>query len=405
MSSVVSRTVYPAESHHIRETLLDRDALFVIQTLQDAGYTAYLVGGGVRDLLLGKQPKDYDISTSAHPEEIKKVFRNCLLIGRRFRLAHVRFGPKIFEVSTFRAGEQGSELVVRDNEYGTPEQDAFRRDFTINGLFYDPSTHEIIDYVGGYEDLQAHRLRSIGPALKRFKQDPVRMIRCLKFRARFDFEIDDELKQALEKGRREILKSSPPRMLEEVLRMLESGASERFFRLLHEYNFLDLLFPAIGIDIESEMGEEIFALMRAADKDKAPDRNVLVAAMLYPLLALELKEDFADAGLVPNLQQVADRVEDLVHDCLFESFAKFTRQMRATVAFILEMQYRMQPLEPLKTRRVRLARHVDFPHAIGLLELRSRLDESLQPTLDEWKELLPEKPVSRPPARRRRRRR
>src|SRR5262249_34556430 len=145
-------TIYEQTSHQVSLDEVDPDALKVIKTLQKAGHTAYIVGGGVRDLLLKQKPKDYDISTSAKPEEIKQLFRGqCLLIGRRFRLAHIRFGKKIIEVATFRAGDNESDqLIVHDNVWGTPEQDVLRRDFTINGLFYDPSTETIIDYVGGY---------------------------------------------------------------------------------------------------------------------------------------------------------------------------------------------------------------------------------------------------------------
>ena len=159
----MSPKIYQSDQHTLDRNQCDPNSLKVIQTLQQAGHVAYLVGGSVRDLLLKSKPKDYDISTSARPEEIKSLFRSqCLLIGRRFRLAHIRFGRKVFEVSTFRAGDTDSaELIVRDNVWGTPEQDVLRRDFTINGLFYDPSTETIIDFVDGYADLRKNYLRTI----------------------------------------------------------------------------------------------------------------------------------------------------------------------------------------------------------------------------------------------------
>src|ERR1700733_9722711 len=162
--------IYVLDDHQIPLTAVDPDALRVVQNLQKAGHVAYIVGGGVRDLLLQQRPKDYDISTSAKPEEIKELFRSqCLLIGRRFRLAHIRCGRKILEVSTFRSGDpESDQLIVRDNEWGSPEQDVMRRDFTINGLFYDPATQTIIDYVGGYPDLQKKLLRTIGKPYLRF---------------------------------------------------------------------------------------------------------------------------------------------------------------------------------------------------------------------------------------------
>jgi poly(A) polymerase len=186
----VQQTIYPFETHRIPKEKIDADALFVLEKLRRAGHIAYLVGGGVRDLLLNKTPKDFDISTSADPDQIRRLFRNAILIGKRFRLAHIRFGEKIFEVSTFRSGSNEADtLILRDNDWGTPEQDALRRDFTINGLFYDPHTETVIDYVGGYPDIEKRILRTIGQPFLRFKQDPVRMLRLLKFRARFGFDI------------------------------------------------------------------------------------------------------------------------------------------------------------------------------------------------------------------------
>ncbi|MFI5344679.1 MAG: hypothetical protein ACHQUC_10735 [Chlamydiales bacterium] len=185
--------IYFTTEHGIDPALIDRDALYVLEKLRQAGFVAYLVGGSVRDLLIKRRPKDFDISTSARPEQVKVVFqRQCILIGRRFRLAHIRFGHKIIEVATFRAGENDSDLITQNNVWGTAEQDVMRRDFTINGLFYDSSNHSIIDYVDGWEDVQKNLLRTIGDPKVRFKQDPVRLIRLLKFQARSNFKIDPE---------------------------------------------------------------------------------------------------------------------------------------------------------------------------------------------------------------------
>ncbi|MCC8180058.1 MAG: hypothetical protein LIP23_03990, partial [Planctomycetes bacterium] len=176
------------EEHRISRRDIDQDALKVLYRLSRNGYTAYLVGGGVRDLLLGRKPKDFDISTDAKPEEIRALFRNCILIGRRFRLAHIRYSDKIIETSTFRTTPQmtadptdpAADLFQRDdNIFGTPQEDALRRDFTINGLFYDIDTFSVIDYVGGLEDLEARRIRSIGDPCIRFREDPVRMVRAV----------------------------------------------------------------------------------------------------------------------------------------------------------------------------------------------------------------------------------
>lgn len=232
--------IYASDQHEIDINMVDPNALYVIQKLQDAGYSAYLVGGSVRDLLVNKVPKDFDISTSAKPEEIKQIFkRQCLLIGRRFRLAHIRFGKKVIELSTFRSGVNEGELILHDNIWGTEEEDVLRRDFTINGLYYNPSTQTVIDYIGGLEDIHQGILCTIGDPIVRFKQDPVRMLRLLKFRARFGFKIEPHTRKALVLCRNEIVKSSPARILEEIYRMLESGASAPFFNSWKNRGFLN----------------------------------------------------------------------------------------------------------------------------------------------------------------------
>src|SRR5436190_11007841 len=231
---MVEPRVVPRAEHPISRRDIDPDALKVLYRLRQFHHVAYLVGGSVRDLLLGGRPKDFDIGTSAHPYQVKKLFRNCWIIGRRFRLAHIRFGQKVIEVATFRRqvepGEEvvqdgvpapdpttpeGEHLIHHDNTFGTPEEDAFRRDFTINALFYDIATFSVIDYVHGLDDLRAGIVRSIGDPHVRFREDPVRMIRALALAARLDFTIDEPILEAIRTERHEITKSSPARLLEE----------------------------------------------------------------------------------------------------------------------------------------------------------------------------------------------
>src|ERR1043165_4122763 len=223
MPAMVEPRVVPRAEHPISRRDIDADALKVLYRLREGQHIAYLVGGSVRDLLLGRRPKDFDIGTSAHPSQIKKLFRNCWIIGRRFRLAHVRFGPKVIEVATFRRqlqpGEEiaqdgvpvpdpstadGAHLVHHDNTFGTPEEDAFRRDFTINALFYDIDTFAVIDYVNGLEDLRAGIVRSIGNPLLRFREDPVRMLRAVALSCRLDFALDPPVEEAIRAIRHEI---------------------------------------------------------------------------------------------------------------------------------------------------------------------------------------------------------
>lgn len=382
--------IYTEEQHKIDKTRIDRDALEVIERLQEAGHVAYLVGGGVRDLLMGLSPKDFDISTSAKPEEIKKLFSNCLLIGRRFRLAHIRFGKKIFEVSTFRAGDgQNETLIIRDNTWGSEEDDVERRDFTINGLFYDPKQSHVIDYVGGMHDLSHHLLRVIGDPTLRFKQDPVRMIRLLKFRARFGFAIDEGAWQALLEHHEEIVKSSPARVVEELLRMLESGHALSFFSLLEQTRMLHLLLPILHEGCGQIGKKELFSYLQIADHfhkhhvNEKLDRTVLIAAMVLPLIERKLeKVSFEEFSFT----QVLQIVSSFLHPLFNHSFIRFTKRQRFLVEFVLVMQQRFDLTIKTKKIRNRLLTHPENPLALQLFFLRSNTHELLRSIYREWKE-------------------
>lgn len=386
----VQPRIYLANEHEIAPDHIDSDAVAVLTRLREAGHIAYLVGGGVRDLLAKQLPKDFDISTSASPEEVKRLFsRQCLLIGRRFRLAHVRFGTKVIEVSTFRSGESGDDLIVRDNQWGTPEEDAKRRDFTINGLFLDPAHHQVIDFVGGWEDIHGRILRTIGDPTIRFRQDPVRMIRLLKFRARFGFEIEPETRKALSNCKGEILKSAPARVLEELLRMLESGASRPFFQQLSETGLLVLLLPWVAQFLKTANGPQIYTLLGHADQWKSEqgrplDRAVVAAGLLFPILERELKIQFEDKGKTPHISDVTSLAHALVHGVETNSFPPFTKRMKYAWNFILTTQYRFEPLSKKIQPRSRLLRHADFPQALAFLKLRAIADPTLIPLVEEW---------------------
>lgn len=382
--------IYPVDHHRIPPDKIDQHAFYVIQKLRHAGHKAYLVGGGVRDLLLNQQPKDFDVSTSAKPEEIRSIFRNAILIGRRFRLAHVRFGKKVIEVSTFRAGETGTaELIVRDNIWGTEEEDVLRRDFTINGLFYDPETQEVIDYVGGYPDLEKKVLRAIGEPEVRFSQDPVRMIRLLKFCARFNFEIEQPTFEALLNCKKEILKSSSPRVLEELLRMLESGSSKAFFHLLNEYGLLHPLLPELAHFLETRPDNQIFSILGEIDSEtrknppKPLDRSLLLASLIFPLFDEYLKSQSTKKPL--HLGLIAQASHHVI-DSIFNPFFKLPRRIRAIVGFLLTTQYRFIPLDGRPPRRTRPPRDPFFPMALHLLKLRAAIQPQLLPHYTFWTE-------------------
>lgn len=382
--------IYHKTDHPLSRKEIDKDALYVLETLNRHGFTSYLVGGSVRDLLLGHKPKDYDISTSARPEEVKAIFRNCLLIGRRFRLAHVRFGQKVIEVATFRAGDNEAEtLIIRDNTWGNEEEDVLRRDFTINGLFYDAINESIIDYVNGYQDIKDQILRVIGMPHARFRQDPVRMLRLVKFRARIGFSIEDSAMQAMLDCRPEILKSSSPRVLEEVLRMLESGHAEVFFKLLAESGLLSHLLPALADFIESDTKQEIYSFLSAVDnesKDKdspIKERPVLLACLLYPIFSRHIAI-LSDQGR-RHLHLGAIQEESLfIVNQFFFPFLSIPKKIKAHLSSILTSQYRLTPIEKIKGRFFRIPRIPDFDYALSFFEIRSNLEPGLQDLYLRW---------------------
>jgi len=298
--------IVPREDHPISRQDIDPDALKVLYRLRQAEHTAYLVGGSVRDLLLGRRPKDFDIGTSAHPYQVKKLFRNCWIIGRRFRLAHVKFGQKVIEVATFRrqvaAGEEvvqdgvpapdpstpeGEQLIHHDNTFGTPEEDAFRRDFTINALAYDIATFSIIDFVGGLDDLRAGVVRSIGDPDVRLNEDPVRMIRAIAIAARLDFTIEPTLLQSIRRHRLEIAKSSQPRMIEEYYKILRAGSAEKTFRQMAEVGLLE----PISLELHQGARDPLWRSLAAVDEyrsqfESTPDtlsNAILLGSLLVPL--------------------------------------------------------------------------------------------------------------------------
>ena len=306
MTSGVVPRIVPRADHSVSRRDIDPDALKVLYRLRQADHVAYLVGGSVRDLLLGRRPKDFDIGTSAHPSQVKKLFRNCWIIGRRFRLAHVKFGQKVIEVATFRRqlapGEEvvsdgvpapdpttseGRHLIHHDNTFGTPEEDAFRRDFTVNALAYDISDFSIIDYVGGLEDLEAKVVRSIGDPEVRIHEDPVRMLRAVALASRLDFTIDPPLEAAIRKHRREIAKSSPPRLIEEYYKILRAGSSEKTFRALHDIGLLEPL----SADLHHKAGPQLWQSLAELDVyrrtfESTPDtltNSIILGSLIVPL--------------------------------------------------------------------------------------------------------------------------
>lgn len=317
--------VIPRSEHPISRKFIDEDALKVLYRLYRSGHTAYLVGGSVRDLLLQRRPKDFDVATSARPSQLKRLFRNCRLIGRRFRLAHIHFNTgKIVEVSTFRREAEArpdgdSLLVVHDNTFGSPEEDARRRDFTVNGLFYDISDFSLHDYVGGVEDVRKGIIRTIGDPNVRFQEDPVRMIRAIKFAAKLGFKLEKNTWKALVSHLHHLESAARPRVHEELARLLECGAAATSLEYLNESGLMAHVEPNLasylaraeaGHVSEDPDAHLVFRMFDEIDRRIAQgwevERAILFSVWAYPLVLERGLTTLEDAG-----EMVRTTLEDL----------------------------------------------------------------------------------------------
>ena len=368
--------------HCISRKNIDPDALKVLYRLSHLGYEAYLVGGGVRDLLLGRAPKDFDVGTSAKPNEVKRAFRNCFLIGRRFRLAHVRFGQKVIETATFRANSQSvgdiiehaAEGPMEDNTFGTPETDANRRDFTVNGLFYDIKTFAVIDYVGGLKDLKKKVIRSIGDPMIRFREGPVRMMRAVKFSSRLGFAIEKGTEKAIRKLHSCILTASTPRVCEEVFRLFPYGASAKAFWMLYDFGLMGDLLPDLAAFIKADGGEksatwrhlEVLDRYEQAMHKRGYDvPNALRAAVLYTAMARKMG---AREALGTMLKSIA-----------------LPKASYFAAIFMIDSAKRLA-LDPARGRR-RFTGHRDFPDALDYNRILARAEGRDETILDKWADL------------------
>ncbi|MBI5547497.1 MAG: polynucleotide adenylyltransferase PcnB, partial [Deltaproteobacteria bacterium] len=396
---------------------LDPEGLKILNRLHRFGHLAYFVGGCVRDLLVGRQPKDFDIATSAHPGEVRSLFRNCRLIGRRFRLAHVYFrGGKLIEVSTFRANptelEDGEELpedllITRDNVFGNAEEDARRRDFTVNGLFYDIRAGRVIDYCEGLTDLSARNIRTIGNPEVRMREDPVRILRAVRFAARLGFEIDPETYAAMEGAVEDLPRCAPARLLEEVLKLLRSGYSRRAFELLYALGALRVLLPPVSDHLDrvgQEGAGDFWARLGALDLriQQAPvDDSIIIAVMLHPL-----------ARAMPEAADVEMSSGEAV-DALLDQMVQTARLPRRLADRARTLLWAEGVLSGERRRRRSLAsfrRHPTFPDALLLLEIGAEATGKGAEAVARWKEgkvpeALEAKPVDGGGAKKKRRRR
>jgi poly(A) polymerase len=421
--------IVPRAEHAVSRRQIDPDALKVLYRLHQNNYVAYLVGGSVRDLLLGRRPKDFDIGTSAHPYQVKRLFRNCWIIGRRFRLAHVRFGNKTIEVATFRRQLTAAELAApeelpeqdgipltdaadadrllhRDNTFGTPEEDAFRRDFTINALFYDIADFSVIDYTGGLRDLDARVIRCIGDPTERFQEDPVRMIRAVSMASRLDFTVDPPIDAAIAANRRELARSAPARLVEEIYKLLRAGASEKAFRMLAERRLLEPIAP----EMQKRAGEALWKSLGSLDAYRRPFEETpetLTNAILLGTLLVPIGYDFRPPPFVPNPGGKPRK-----EPALSLGMLPLARRDVERLRHILTFQRRLTDMHLSPRARKTLIHRGPFREALTWLEIHGNAPEVLEhwrgfieaaKTFEPEGEAADAPPL--PPRRRRRRRR
>ena len=416
----------PRSEHPISRQNIDRNALKVLYRLHNAGYTAYMVGGSVRDLMLGRQPKDFDVSTDARPSEVRRLFGNSRVIGRRFRLVHVFFQDGgIVEVSTFRREPEprqreeaeGRELLITsDNTYGTPRQDAFRRDFTVNALFYNIGDFGVVDYVGGIEDLERRLIRAIGDPDVRFREDPVRMLRACEFAGRLGFGIESRTQEAIQRHRKELDKASAARLTEEVVQLLKCGRAGAAMQWMLELGLLEVLLPeAYAMVSAGERGlGEFGQILPVIDRMVAEERELsdtgLLAALLLPQVLLRRY----DVEAIDQRPMRRAAIEQLIKDTIGPFLARFTLSHLKGQHITQTLVTFQRLCEPgwKDAAQVRFTRAPSFDDALLLFEILVEATGEGHEALERWRSAAARRPAVRPgeveeaaPPRRRRRRR
>ena len=378
----------PRSGHGLAREGVSPAAAKVCSVLRDAGFQAYVVGGAVRDLLLGITPKDFDVATDAHPEQVKPLFRRALIIGRRFRLVHVMMGPETVEVSTFRSADaETSEKdehgrVLRDNVFGSQEEDARRRDFTVNALYYDPATEEVIDFHGGLADLKKRVMRIIGDPRTRYREDPVRMLRGVRFAAKLGLTLDAQTREPIEELAPLIERVPAPRLFDEMLKLLLSGHASACVRQLRELGLHKGLLPLLDVILEQPLGERFVTLALAqTDERIVTNRPVspafLFAALLWhEVLAAWKNRQARGERPIPALESAMDEVLDT--QC---AKLAITRRLTATMREVWAMQPRFE--QRSGNRAYRLLEAPRFRMAYDFLALRAASGE-VPAEIEEW---------------------
>ena len=397
--------ILPRPEHPISRKAIDPEALKVLYRLSSAGFTAYLVGGSVRDLMLGRRPKDFDIVTDAKPQEVRRLFRNSRVIGRRFRLVHILFRDHVVEVSTFRREPDPAEqksgdaglLITSDNAFGTPQEDAWRRDFTVNALFYDIADFSVIDWLGGVHDLRRRVLRAIGDPRVRFREDPVRMMRACELAGRLGFVIDEESQAAIHELRGEMEKASPARLTEELLALLRCGSSGASLQWMLDLGLLETLLPeAYAMVRASERGlGEFGRILPVLDRRVAAGHEVtdggLVAALLLPSVLLRRYDVEAVSQRALRRTELL-RLVDEVTAPFFDRFALSKERVRVASEALVGFLRLCEPHASVAERH-KVASKGFFPEALFLFELLAEATGEGFEELAQWQAAARRRPV------------
>ena len=382
-----------ASEHSITPDQLSKAANIVVNTLQEAGYEAFVVGGCVRDLIIGKHPKDFDVTTDALPEQVCGLFKMARTVGRRFRIAHVKIDREIIEVATFRAAadadtqvghmvESSEGMLTRDNVYGTRAEDALRRDFTVNALYYDPVNSLLLDDVGGLDDIKAKCLRSIGPVEQRFREDPVRMLRVIRFAAKLGFDMEPEAVRMIE-GMGGMLNNVPPaRMFDEVLKLFHGGAALATFEMLRKYSLFKYLFPFTDHCLNDEDPGLPEKAMANTDRRINEGKPVIPAFLFACMLWEPVREDaekIIESGTPAKRAWKVAMGDTLRDQCQYVAIPK---RLAEIIMDIWELQMRLARRQPKEIKS--LMGHRRFRAAYDFLLLRSELSEVDRDIVDWW---------------------
>lgn len=384
--------IIPREAHTISRSHISQAALKVLYRLHKFGFSAYLVGGSVRDLLLGLSPKDFDVVTNALPEEIQRLFSNSFIIGRRFRLVHVRFGNEIIEVATFRGNTKNNigrvktqhGVLLRDNVYGTLEDDVWRRDFTVNALYYNIADFSVIDYVNGMADLEKKCLRVIGDPIERYREDPARMLRGIRLAGKLDFSIEPSSAEPIRKYRELILHVPPARLFDKMLKIFHSGKSYAIFQLMQEYGLFEILFPQVAASLRDQSKyrfvEEAFKNTdQRINENKTINSAFLFAVMLW--CPVQERKTFLVDQEDMNFHQAFHLAMSEVLSAQIKLIT-IPRRFTTIIREIWNLQYHLE--NPRPKRILKVFYHPRFRAAYDFLVLRATNETALQEVGAWW---------------------